>query len=99
MTRSVWLLPSNRPFSYSCTATGDDTETQPDTGALAVGVSGTTRDAGLPASIVTLCFTDPKSLSSTTVCSPGVRSAVVIGETPRPRLSAVTFAPRGTVRI
>src|SRR2546427_11170347 len=99
MTRSVWLLPSNRPFSYSCTATGDDTETQPDTGALAVAVSGTTREAVLPASIVTLCFTDPKSLSSTTVCSPGVRSAIVIGEAPRARLSTGTLGPGGSGRI
>ena len=93
------LEPSSRLFSYSCIATGADTEIQPESGALSGVVSGTTSDAVLPASIVTLCFTVPWSLVSATECSPGVRSLIVTGDTPRGTPSTATWAPAGSLRI
>ena len=60
------------------------TAIQPETGApSAAALSGTVSDAVCPASIVTVCFTEPKSLSSSTACSPGERSATVAGDVPR----------------
>src|SRR4051812_9976662 len=52
----------------------------------------------MPASMATICFTEPRSLSSETACSPGVRSAIVSGELPRGTPSTLTFAPDGSVR-
>src|ERR1017187_2234811 len=99
MMRSLWLVPSSRLFSNNCTSTGADTEIQPDTSAFSGGVSGTTTDAVVPASTVTLCLTDPSALSTLTVCVPGARSLTIAGDGPRGTPSTVTTAPAGSVRI
>jgi hypothetical protein len=72
---------------------------QPETGAPSGAASGTVSDAVTPASIVTVCFTEPRSLSSTTACSPGERSGTVMGDEPRAMPSTLTRAPPGSVRI
>ena len=63
MMRSVWLLPSRRPPSNSCTSTGELTEIQPDCGDASRATIGTLSDAVTPASIVTVCVTVPASLA------------------------------------
>ena len=59
MSRSLWLVPSSRLFSNTCTSAGAVTAIQPETGAPSGAPSGTINDAVMPASIVTICFTDP----------------------------------------
>src|SRR5436853_124058 len=79
-------------------ADGEVTAIQPDTGAPSCALNGTTSEPVMPASIVTVCLTDPKSLSRTTECSPGVSSAIVTGDVPRASPSTLTRAPAGSVR-
>src|SRR5207253_6846455 len=50
-----------------------------------------------PASMVTVCLVEPPSPSTTTECSPGVRSATITGDAPRGTPSTVTRAPAGSV--
>src|SRR5262249_33792423 len=96
ITRSLRLVPISCFFSKICISAGAESAIQPDTGAPSGALSGTVSDAVLPASIVTTCFTDPRSLSSCTACSPGVRSAIVSGALPLTTPSTLTRAPAGS---
>ena len=93
-------MPISRLFSNTCTSAGAVTAIQPETGAPSVAApSGTISDAVMPASMATICFTDPRSLSSATACSPGVRSGTVTGDdAARHAVDADTRAPAGSVR-
>ncbi len=60
ISRSLWLVPSSRPPSNSCTTPGAVIAIHPETGAPSGAAIGTVNDAVFPASIVTVCLIDPE---------------------------------------
>ena len=77
---------------------GENGQEEPaDTGpaAASVATTGATSDAVPPAWTLTTWRTDPASVWRITSCSPGVRSATVIGAAPFSTPSTNTFAPAG----